>query len=270
MLYSFQHLPNSNGTSESGNLQGKSNTDVKTQTTNKEFGSKESSDLVSKSNAVVKSQTRDKEFGGKESSDLEGKSNAVVKSQTKNSESGNTESEFEKKSDSNMKSPTKTNPPDNKTQSNRSELKTGSLAELTGTAKRNEAFLRANNKCDSLPGYLKPETIRAIWSPVERTKCTWDKSGKYGMGWAVIPEKHEHGECRHQRYYATHTGGAIGASSVLLVLPEKGRNEHEEELCPPKGVVVAIVVNMISVGLNSTALKIAKIFEDVDLEQIES
>ncbi|XP_046543740.1 serine beta-lactamase-like protein LACTB, mitochondrial [Haliotis rubra] len=108
-----------------------------------------------------------------------------------------------------------------------------------------------------LNGYLKRETVGEMWQPVDNTECSWDKDGGYALGWAIIPEKLDHGCCRHQRHYVTHTGGAIGASSVLVVVPRSGVDN------PPSGVVVAIMVNMISIGLNKTALSIAEEFEKV-------
>lgn len=123
----------------------------------------------------------------------------------------------------------------------------------------------------NLPGYLKKDTVEMIFSPVDKTECTWDKEGFYGMGWAVTPEKYENGFCRQQKHYVSHTGGAIGASSVLLILPPQnyGKQNKTRSLdggtsLPPKGVVVAIVTNLGSVGLNSVALQIAQIFESVN------
>ena len=39
----------------------------------------------------------------------------------------------------------------------------------------------------------------------------------YGLGWAVRPHERNHGFGKNQTFYACHTGGAIGASSVLLI-----------------------------------------------------
>ncbi|KAK7475774.1 hypothetical protein BaRGS_00032995 [Batillaria attramentaria] len=128
---------------------------------------------------------------------------------------------------------------------------------------------KATRVGSGLPGYLKSSTMRQIWAPVEKTKPDWDKDSYYAMGWAVVPKKQGFGCGRKQRFYVSHTGGAVGASSVLLILP----STQDEELgkcgdlpVPPRGVVVAIIVNMISVSLCKTALKIAKLFEEVDLE----
>jgi len=58
-------------------------------------------------------------------------------------------------------------------------------------------------------------------------------------------------------------GGAIGASSVLLVAPSPIKKEDRL----PKGVVVAILCNMQGVGLNQLAADIAKCFEGLEVEK---
>ncbi|KAF0885974.1 LACTB protein, partial [Crocuta crocuta] len=118
-----------------------------------------------------------------------------------------------------------------------------------------------NSHENLLPGYLKPETMVMIWTPVPNTEMSWDKEGKYAMAWGVVEKKQTYGSCRKQRHYASHTGGAVGASSVLLVLPEELDADAVNHKVPPRGIVVSIVCNMQSVGLNSTALKIALEFD---------
>ncbi|NXN78536.1 LACTB protein, partial [Bombycilla garrulus] len=114
-----------------------------------------------------------------------------------------------------------------------------------------------------LPGYLKPGTVAMMWTPVPKTEVSWDRDGKYAMGWAVVEKNQQHGCCRQQRHYASHTGGAVGASSVLLILPEELEPAAlaAGPSAPPRGVIVTIICNMQSVSLNSTALKIAREFE---------
>ncbi|XP_003463634.4 serine beta-lactamase-like protein LACTB, mitochondrial [Cavia porcellus] len=124
-----------------------------------------------------------------------------------------------------------------------------------------QAGLFKNSHEDLLPGYLKPETMVMMWTPVPNTEMSWDKDGKYAMAWGVVEKKQTHGSCRKQRHYASHTGGAVGASSVLLVLPEELDAEAINNKVPPRGVIVSIICNMQSVGLNSTALKIALEFD---------
>lgn len=118
-----------------------------------------------------------------------------------------------------------------------------------------------NSNENLLPGYLKPETMVMMWTPVPNTEMSWDKEGKYAMAWGIVEKKQTHGACRKQRHYASHTGGAVGASSVLLVLPEELDPEAVNNKVPPRGIIVSIICNMQSVGLNSTALKIALEFD---------
>lgn len=112
-----------------------------------------------------------------------------------------------------------------------------------------------------LPGFLKPHTAKALWAPVDKTEASWDKDGRYAQGWLVVEKQQKYGQCRMRRHYVSHTGGAVGASSVLLVLPSERLKASGQKATPPQGVVVAIMTNMQSVGLNSTALKIAHEFE---------
>lgn len=114
-----------------------------------------------------------------------------------------------------------------------------------------------------LPGFLKPNTAKALWAPVDKTKASWDKDGRYAQGWLVVEKLQKYGQCRMRRHYVSHTGGAVGASSVLLVLPSESLKAPGQTGTPPQGVVVAIMTNMQSVGLNTTALKIAYEFEKV-------
>lgn len=118
-----------------------------------------------------------------------------------------------------------------------------------------------NSNENLLPGYLKPETMVMMWTPVPNTEMSWDKEGKYAMAWGVVEKKQTYGSCRKQRHYASHTGGAVGASSVLLVLPEELDPETVNNKVPPRGIIVSIICNMQSVCLNSTALKIALEFD---------
>ncbi|XP_028286814.1 serine beta-lactamase-like protein LACTB, mitochondrial isoform X2 [Parambassis ranga] len=114
-----------------------------------------------------------------------------------------------------------------------------------------------------LPGFLKPKTAIELWAPADRTEASWDKDGLYAQGWLVVEKLQKYGQCRKRRHYVSHTGGAVGASSVLLVLPSENIDPRQGQtpLFPPQGVVVTIITNMQSVGLNSTALKIAHEFD---------
>nr|XP_020466799.1 serine beta-lactamase-like protein LACTB, mitochondrial [Monopterus albus] len=113
-----------------------------------------------------------------------------------------------------------------------------------------------------LPGFLKPKTAIDLWAPVDNTEPSWDKDGLYAQGWLVVEKLQKYGQCRKRRHYMSHTGGAVGASSVLLVLPSEEIDQHQGRTpFLPQGVVVTILTNMQSVGLHSTALKVAHEFD---------
>ncbi|OCT87109.1 serine beta-lactamase-like protein LACTB, mitochondrial [Xenopus laevis] len=122
---------------------------------------------------------------------------------------------------------------------------------------------QASTPSSLLPGFLKRDTMSMVWKQVHNTEMSWDKDGKYAMGWGTVEQKQECGYCKHQNHYVSHTGGAVGASSVILVLPEGENTIHltNKRTPPPNGIVVAIICNMQGVGLNSTALKIALEFQ---------
>ena len=54
-------------------------------------------------------------------------------------------------------------------------------------------------------------------------------------------------------------GGAVGASSILLIRP------HHVHTKPPKGVVVVLLVNLQRVNLEKTAMDVAACFEKTKL-----
>lgn len=60
----------------------------------------------------------------------------------------------------------------------------------------------------------------------------------------------------------SHTGGAVGASSVLLLHlpPTKPNHNKSSQDGQIRGVVVAMITNLQDVGLSQTAKKIAKEF----------
>jgi len=131
----------------------------------------------------------------------------------------------------------------------------------------------------SKAGFLHPETVAMMWTPAAGTQGSWYKDGAYGMGWGVVPAAAHPGSTRQQRMYVTHTGGAVGASSVLLILPRLDASIPGSISLPrsstsstpvatdlPQGVSVAVIVNQQSVDLHKTALKIAKHFDSVDFK----
>ena len=115
-----------------------------------------------------------------------------------------------------------------------------------------------------LPGYLKSSTMAELWKPQSGANLKWGGDDLvYGLGWAVRQRKKNYGFCLDQQHYVTHTGGAIGASSVLLVAPQP----VQEGVRLPQGVVVTILCNMQGVGLNKLATDLAKTFHGFDQEK---
>lgn len=104
--------------------------------------------------------------------------------------------------------------------------------------------------------------MRTLWTPVKGTSVNWIRDEGYGMGWVAVEEKCSYGFCQNSRPYASHTGGAVGASSALHILP-KQVSSNKESGNPPKGIVVAVMTNMQGVGLGGVALQIAQFFENV-------
>lgn len=114
---------------------------------------------------------------------------------------------------------------------------------------------------DCPSGYLKSGTVETMWTPVKNTVCSWDKDGAMGLGWGIVLDSLSRGCCKHRQFYASHTGGAVGASSALVVLP---RHDVDMDI-PPHGVVVALITNLQGVGLNRIGLQIAELFDAAEL-----
>ena len=118
------------------------------------------------------------------------------------------------------------------------------------------------NSYQNSDGYLRPNTVKMIWTPVLNTPCDWDEDGHYGMGWGVIPHQNNYPFCKSRPFFVSHTGGAIGARSVLLILP-KAETALERHNRTVRGVVVAITSNLQNRELYRTALRISHIFQEV-------
>lgn len=112
-------------------------------------------------------------------------------------------------------------------------------------------------------GFLRRDTVQMMWSPVPGTRVSRDGDMLYAMGWCVVPPVVKAGFSRDQRMYVSHSGGAVGASSVLLILPRMEISGDNMKVLIPRGVCVSIVVNKQSVGLTKAALKVAKLFDCV-------
>lgn len=104
----------------------------------------------------------------------------------------------------------------------------------------------------NLKGFLKKETVKSLWTPVPACAPKIRNFMVSGMGWFVIDPKATKIECASCSeppfaHVACHTGSAIGASSVLIILPE-------EE------IVIAAFCNLGPISLYNICCDVIKIF----------
>lgn len=106
-----------------------------------------------------------------------------------------------------------------------------------------------------LEGYLKRSTVKQLWTPVP---ITCKETSCAGLGWFVaspdLVKKNSLTGIEPQfNDIAFHTGAAVGASSVLLILPDEQ-------------IVISILCNLQEVSLHQLAKDVVKVF----LRQIKS
>lgn len=112
---------------------------------------------------------------------------------------------------------------------------------------------------ESLKGYLRKETVEMMWSPKTQTSEKKPDSW-YGMGWGVYPKIETVGCGSTRDFQVLHTGGAVGASSVLYICPVDSSVSQS-----PHGIVVAVITNLQSVQLSELARNIANEFKYTSL-----
>ena len=110
---------------------------------------------------------------------------------------------------------------------------------------------RSNDTGNARSDVLSRETVKQMWT------CQTPRNEKgycIGLGWFVNPQVdplqvHKQGE--FDRFSVFHSGGAVGASSHLLVLPrgEEGVSFRGEK--KQNGIVVAIVGNLEGVSFHN-------------------
>ena len=71
-------------------------------------------------------------------------------------------------------------------------------------------------------------------------------------------------EGKEYPFFFSHTGGAVGASSVLTVMPAEGEESRESVGEGPRGVAVAVIFNLQEVkGVFTLGLLIAEQFHSL-------
>nr|XP_037278925.1 serine beta-lactamase-like protein LACTB, mitochondrial [Rhipicephalus microplus] len=121
-------------------------------------------------------------------------------------------------------------------------------------------------------GYLRPETIRLLWTPHAKVHNNWQKTyfQSYGMGWALTETGENPGGCvEWPAFAAYHTGGSVGGTSALVLLPSAWSPEETSDTTranspsPPRGVVVAVIGNISNAGYGKMAVGIARKFVEL-------
>jgi serine beta-lactamase-like protein LACTB len=103
---------------------------------------------------------------------------------------------------------------------------------------------------------LKTETIREIWSPIVDTN---KKNTSYGLGWMIVKEQPSSVDEFSIPSHIYHTGGAVGATSILLIIPCSNNCSN-----PRCGICVAILTNLQRASeIYQTALDIALLFRQI-------
>ncbi|CAF0994328.1 unnamed protein product [Brachionus calyciflorus] len=137
----------------------------------------------------------------------------------------------------------------------------GLLSNVNDLTKFGNLMLKFYQTEDSLNKFIKQSTIMSeMWT----TQSKPNKNGNdnllsepneittYGLGWCLVMDE------RKNLKYVYHTGGAVGASSCLMIVPESS-----DTFKSPKGTVVAVLCNSQNVSeIAKFTLSIARIFSD--------
>ena len=127
----------------------------------------------------------------------------------------------------------------------------------------------SSQESGTVKGILDHHTVIDMWKPVV-TDIRFSSRGSlldYGMGWLMQQKDGGVVGGKAKPFCVGHTGGAVGASSVLLIVPQ---DPHEPgvssadallEESKPCGVVVAVAFNLQEVrGMFSLGQQIADAF----------
>ena len=81
----------------------------------------------------------------------------------------------------------------------------------------------------------------------------------------MVPKIDDIGGIEGQKFCVGHGGGAVGASSILFILPDENFVQYDEnnnEIAKriPRGVLVTVLTNLENVSCLDLAYNVAKIF----------
>ena len=145
------------------------------------------------------------------------------------------------------------------------KLAGGGILSTVGDLLKFGNYLLNSYQKDSSSNYLTQSTMKNyVWSkqsvPVTIRKNKIDKTPiilplektYYGLGWQLVYDTSD------SLKLVYHTGGAVGASSCLLIIPKLKENSLHEN-----GIVVAVLCNSdTSAGIVNFTREIANIFID--------
>lgn len=136
------------------------------------------------------------------------------------------------------------------------------LPEIVSTQKAaSDSPVQSSQEDGTVKGILDHHTVVDMWKPVV-TNIRFSSRVSfldYGMGWLMRQGDAGVVGGKGRPFCVGHTGGAVGASSVLLIVPQDPQLSTErEKSC---GVVVAVVFNLQEVReMFSLGLQIAEEF----------
>lgn len=134
----------------------------------------------------------------------------------------------------------------------------GLLSNVNDLVKFGNIMLKFYQTDDKLNQFIKQSTIKSqLWKSQSFPNgnnnnflSRSDEVSSYGLGWFLVMNEME------KIKFVYHTGGAVGASSCLMIVPEADNTISE-----PKGTVVAVLCNSQNVNeIAKFSQKIARIF----------
>jgi serine beta-lactamase-like protein LACTB len=145
----------------------------------------------------------------------------------------------------------------------------GILSNVTDLCKLGNKLIYYYQSSDTVDEkkFLKASTMRSqVWSTQSKPERSADREVffehdydvTYGLGWNLCFDRNR------DLKYVYHTGGAVGATSCLLIAPNNKSNYNEKtDTHTPNGVCVAVLCNSQDVGdIVKFSYLISKIFAD--------